>query len=132
MFSILKKNFLFQIVKDGKLLYYVNGEDLQHGNWMRFVNCSRVEEEQNLIAYQYRGEIYYRAYKDIQAGAELLVWYGEDYAAHLGINLDGITTEGPTATVNGGEMLEWFFQNSIYADLYPLQTLNLTECLNLV
>jgi hypothetical protein len=68
---------------------------------MRFVNCSRTEDEQNLIAYQYRGEIFYRAYKDIQAGSELLVWYGPEYATHLGINLDGVTSEG-TATVNGG------------------------------
>ena len=90
------------------------------------MNCSRVEEEQNLIAYQYRGEIYYRAYKDIQAGVELLVWYGEDYAAHLGINLDGITTEGPTSTVNGGEVFQnGSFKTPIYADLYPLQALNL-------
>ena len=55
-------------MKDGKVAYYVNGADVQESNWMRFVNCSRVEEEQNLIAYQYRGEIFYRAYKDIQAG----------------------------------------------------------------
>ena len=61
-------DFLIQIVKDGKVLYYVNGADIQQGNWMRYANCSRTEDEQNLIAYQYRGEIYYRAYKDIQAG----------------------------------------------------------------
>ena len=63
----------FQIVKDDKVSYYVNGADVQESNWMRYVNCSRVEEEQNLIAYQYRGEIFYRAYKDIQAGIELLI-----------------------------------------------------------
>ena len=136
--------FLFQIVKDGKVWYYVNGADVQESNWMRYVNCSRVEEEQNLVAYQYRGEIFYRAYKDIQpgselllvssifpislpyvrslvylpgvrecnlglillyyTGSELLVWYGEQYAQHLGINLDGVTTE-PTKTVNGGKMV---------------------------
>ena len=60
-------------MKDGKVLYFVNGIDVQHSNWMRYVNCSRVEEEQNLVAYQYRGDIYYRAYKDIQAG-ELWLW----------------------------------------------------------
>ena len=36
-------------------------------------------------------------------GSELLVWYGEDYAEHLGINLDGSTTEGSTS-VNGGRI----------------------------
>ena len=91
-------------MKDGKVSYYVNGADVQHGNWMRFVNCSRIEEEQNLIAYQYRGQIFYRAYKDIQPGTELLVWYGESYAEHLGIPLDGATTEH--TTVNGGNLLK--------------------------
>ena len=84
--------------------YYVNGADIQESNWMRYVNCSRVEDEQNLVAYQYRGEIFYRAYKDIQPGTELLVWYGEQYAQHLGINLDGSTTEG-TTSVNGGNIV---------------------------
>ena len=91
-------------MKDGKVLYYVNGKDIQHSNWMRYVNCSRTEDEQNLIAYQYRGEIFYRAHKDIQAGSELLVWYGEQYASHLGISLDGTTTE-PTESVDKGEVL---------------------------
>ena len=30
--------------------------------------------------------MYDRAYKKIQPGEELLVWYGEDYAAELGIS----------------------------------------------
>ena len=30
--------------------------------------------------------MYDRAYKKIQPRDELLVWYGEDYAAELGIN----------------------------------------------
>ena len=55
--------------------YYVNGADVQESNWMRYVNCSRTEEEQNLVAYQYRGEIFYRAYKDIQAGELFLQNY---------------------------------------------------------
>jgi hypothetical protein len=103
---IFKLSFHFQIVKDDKVWYYVNGADVQESNWMRFVNCSRVEEEQNLVAYQYRGEIFYRAYKDIQAGAELLVWYGPEYATHLGIPLDGTTTQ---PTVNGGENRKYLF-----------------------
>ncbi|VDD83459.1 unnamed protein product [Mesocestoides corti] len=32
-------------------------------NWLRFVNCARHEEEQNLVTIQYRGKIYYRACK---------------------------------------------------------------------
>jgi hypothetical protein len=42
---------------------------------MRYVNCARNEDEQNLIAYQYKGEIYYRSFKEIPPETELLVWY---------------------------------------------------------
>ena len=52
---------------------------------MRYVNCARNESEQNLIAYQYRGQIYYRSFKPIHPGKELLVYYGEEYAKELGI-----------------------------------------------
>ena len=55
---------------------------------MRFVNCCRCEDEQNLVAFQFRGKIYYRTYKPIKAGSELLVWYGESYAKDLRISLD--------------------------------------------
>ena len=54
---------------------------------MRFVNCSRVEQEQNMIALQFHGKIWYRTYKDVEVGVELLVQYGEQYAKELGIAL---------------------------------------------
>ena len=54
---------------------------------MRFVNCARCEDEQNMVAYQYHGEIYYRVFKEIKANAELLVWYGDEFAEQLGIPL---------------------------------------------
>ena len=55
---------------------------------MRYVNCARNEAEQNLVAYQYRSQIYYRSFKPIPAGTELLVFYGEEYAKELGIEED--------------------------------------------
>ena len=61
---------------------------------MRFVNCSRCEREQNLVAFQYKGEIYYRSYKEIPAGSELLVWYGDKYAQDLGISIEDEEEEG--------------------------------------
>ena len=54
----------------------------------RYINCSRSEAEQNLIAFQYHGFIFYRAFKHIQPGTELLVWYGKGYARELGISLE--------------------------------------------
>ena len=76
-----------QIVKSGKFSHFVDGHEESQSNWMRFVNCSRCEDEQNIVAFQFRGEIYYRTYKSINPGEELLVWYGESYARDLGISL---------------------------------------------
>ncbi|XP_023647008.1 histone-lysine N-methyltransferase PRDM9-like [Paramormyrops kingsleyae] len=55
---------------------------------MRYVNCARDEEEQNLVAFQHKGNILYRCCKPIAPRQELLVWYGEDYAKDLGITFD--------------------------------------------
>ena len=75
-------------MKEGRVVYYVNGKDERYGNWLRYINCSRTEKEQNLVAFQYHSQIYYRAYKDIKEGDELLVWYGDEYARDLGIMAD--------------------------------------------
>ena len=80
-FSIL----YFQIIEHGRVTHVVDARDEGHSNWLRFVNCARNEDEQNLVAFQYRGEIYYRAYKVIEPGMELLVWYGDRYACDLDI-----------------------------------------------
>lgn len=42
--------------------------------------------EQNLVAFQYQGNMYYRTCKEIKAGQELLVFYGETFAGNLGID----------------------------------------------
>ena len=68
---------------------------------MRFINCARYEEEQNLVAFQYHKNIYYRTIQHIYPGDELLVWYGDDYAMDLGISMnrrEGMVMEQPTTT----------------------------------
>ncbi len=81
-------NVLSQIFHDKKRVHYINGKNKYRANWMRYVNCARNEPEQNLISYQYRGQIYYRSFKPIYPGKELLVYYGEEYAKELGIEED--------------------------------------------
>lgn len=51
----------------------------------RYVNCARHDKEQNLVAFQYRRQIFYRTCQVIRPGCELLVWYGDEYAQKLGI-----------------------------------------------
>ena len=40
-----------------------------------------------MVAFQYQGHIYYRSFKHIYPGTELLVWYGDGYARELGIEV---------------------------------------------
>ncbi|XP_067874902.1 histone-lysine N-methyltransferase PRDM9-like [Heterodontus francisci] len=73
------------ISKANKDFEYIDAKDESTSNWMRFVNCARKEEEQNLVAFQHCGKIYYRTCKPVPPRCELLVWYGDEYAKELGI-----------------------------------------------
>uniref|UniRef100_M4A721 PR domain containing 14 n=1 Tax=Xiphophorus maculatus TaxID=8083 RepID=M4A721_XIPMA len=66
--------------------HFVDGRGA-FGNWMSLVKCARFPEEQNLIAVQVQGQIFYEACKEITPGQELLVWYGDCYTQFLGIPL---------------------------------------------
>ncbi len=66
----------------------IDGKCDEGSCWLKFVNCARNEEEQNFVAFQYHGNIYYRSFKDIPKGSELFVWYGEQYARDLGISVN--------------------------------------------
>ena len=77
--------FTLQIFKDGKLAGFVDGSDEKVSSWMRFIRCARHKKEQNLFAFQFLGKIYYRSFKAILPGEEMLVWYDEKYPQYLGI-----------------------------------------------
>ena len=59
-FGVLALLHPFQIKKCRRVHHYVNAGDSSCSNWLRLVNCARFEHEQNLIAFQYKGEMYYR------------------------------------------------------------------------
>ncbi|XP_061170491.1 histone-lysine N-methyltransferase PRDM9-like isoform X2 [Saccostrea echinata] len=94
--------YAWQIYKKGQPSHFVNAFKEPCSNWMRYVNCARSEIEQNLVAFQYKGQIYYRSFKDISAGTELLVWYGHDYGKELGIFREHIDVT--PKIVNGEEL----------------------------
>jgi hypothetical protein len=83
---ILYQPCLFQVYADGKPSHWVDAINSSKSNWMRYVNCARTEAEQNIMAYQHKGEIFYRTFTPITPGTELLTWYGMDYAKELGID----------------------------------------------
>ncbi|OWK12112.1 hypothetical protein Celaphus_00003517 [Cervus elaphus hippelaphus] len=51
----------------------------------RYVNCAQDNEEQNLVAFQYHRQIFYRTCWVVKPGCELLVWYSNEYGQELGI-----------------------------------------------
>ncbi|KAG0725411.1 Histone-lysine N-methyltransferase PRDM9 [Chionoecetes opilio] len=64
----------------------VDAADPTISNWMRYVNCARSDAEINLRAFQYKGHIYYKTRRTITRGSELMVWYGDEYGAELGLS----------------------------------------------
>ncbi|XP_066239783.1 histone-lysine N-methyltransferase PRDM9-like [Saccopteryx leptura] len=77
--------YSWQITKERNCHEYVDGKDESLSNWMRYVNCARDDEEQNLVAFQYRRQIFYRTCQVIRPGSELLVGYSDEYGQKLGI-----------------------------------------------
>ncbi|KAB0346522.1 hypothetical protein FD754_011379 [Muntiacus muntjak] len=77
--------YAWLITKGRNCYEYVDGKDTSWANWMRYVNCARDDEEQNLVAFQYHGQIFYRTCQVVRPGCELLVWYGDEYGQDLGI-----------------------------------------------
>uniref|UniRef100_UPI00398E911E zinc finger protein PLAGL1-like isoform X2 n=1 Tax=Pristiophorus japonicus TaxID=55135 RepID=UPI00398E911E len=71
---------MLQVIKDGGK-YFLDTPDEECGNWMMFVRAARNLEEQTLVAYQHRGEVYFTT--NIQPHTELKVWYAEDYAKFM-------------------------------------------------
>ncbi|XP_075445142.1 PR domain zinc finger protein 14 [Ascaphus truei] len=77
-------SLMWEIFEDGRLSHFIDGKGTS-GNWMAMVNCARFPEEQNLIALQCEGQIFYESCKEILPKQELLVWYGDCYLQFLGI-----------------------------------------------
>ncbi|XP_011487192.1 PR domain zinc finger protein 14 [Oryzias latipes] len=77
---------MWEVFENGRLSHFVDGRGAS-GNWMSLVKCARFPEEQNLVAVQVQGQIFYEVCKEIGPGQELLVWYGDCYTQFLGIPL---------------------------------------------
>ena len=45
------------------------------------MNCARDNKEQNLVAVQFRGEMYYKTCVPVEAGSELLVWFEDSVSS---------------------------------------------------
>ncbi|XP_065903868.1 zinc finger protein 709-like isoform X2 [Dysidea avara] len=81
-------SYFWEVTKNGSESYYIDAKNEKHSNWLRFINCARNESEQNLLSFQYKGNIYCYTIKSIPPGTELLVWYGEDYVKQQRLTVD--------------------------------------------
>ena len=62
-------------------------DNYEKSNYHVYINSHRYEEEQNLIAFQYKQQIYYKTFRTINKKDELLTWYGTEYGKDLGISI---------------------------------------------
>ncbi|KAL4218677.1 PR domain zinc finger protein 12 [Mactra antiquata] len=69
---------------NGVILGFING-GTHTDHWIMHVQCARSEREQNLEIIQLGTKLFYRAFRDIEIGEELFVWYGKDYNLYMGI-----------------------------------------------
>lgn len=60
-------------------LYYIDAFDIETSNWTRYVNCGPTKRSNNMESDQFFDKFFYIAIKDIEAGEELLIDYGEAY-----------------------------------------------------
>lgn len=78
--------------------HFIDGKG-SAGNWMSYVNCARFSKEQNLVAVQCQGQIFYESCKEIYQNQELLVWYGDCYEKFLDIPVSlHVTEQGKQAS----------------------------------
>lgn len=75
-------------IRDEAAFTYIDAADENKSNWMRYVTYTRMEEEHNLVVFQFFRRIYYRVTRQITEGTELKVWIGRDYATLLGLGMD--------------------------------------------
>lgn len=64
---------------------------------LQMIQSARNAEEQNLEAYMNKGNLCFRAIKDIPENTELLAWYGRDLAKLLGLRTEQKNTKGLNA-----------------------------------
>ncbi|KAB5565371.1 hypothetical protein PHYPO_G00240560 [Pangasianodon hypophthalmus] len=86
----MNSGYSWVISKSSQCDEYIDAKREMHSNWMRYVNCACNVKEQNLVAFQYRGGIFYRCCQPIKTGQELLMWHEDDYGKDLGLAFDNL------------------------------------------
>uniref|UniRef100_A0A8C4ZP77 PR domain containing 14 n=1 Tax=Gadus morhua TaxID=8049 RepID=A0A8C4ZP77_GADMO len=125
---------MWEVFENGRLSHFVDGRG-GAGNWMSLVKCARFPEEQNLIAVQVQGQIFYEACREVPPGEELLVWYGDCYVQFLGIPLtlrgSAENSGPPLSTEDSGEGFKCDRCGKVFAyKYYRDKHLKYTRCVD--
>ena len=72
-------------VHSGTSHFVLDATDPQSSNWTRYMNCSRSDQEENVLYADRDGMIKFYTTRAINPGTELMFYYGEMYAEKLGI-----------------------------------------------
>ncbi|CAK8695440.1 unnamed protein product [Clavelina lepadiformis] len=75
--------FVREIFKNGRVSHYLDGANKTRSNWLKYINCARILDEQNEEAFQHLGKLYYLAVKKISSGTEILARYDRQCAEQL-------------------------------------------------
>ncbi|XP_052257407.1 zinc finger protein 492-like [Dreissena polymorpha] len=113
-----KSGYCWQIYKEGKASHFVDAQDKSTSNWMRYVNCAMTEADQNLVAFQYKGGIYYCTLKPVSSGEELLVWFGDECARKDSFIRDKNVHFNPKY-VNGEEIFQCVYCKIAFTTAVP-------------
>ena len=63
-------------VETKEFLFYINATDPRRCNWMRYINCARYFEEQNILSEQDGIDIFYQAIKvRLERLSTLFCWW---------------------------------------------------------
>jgi len=61
------RKYFWRVYNNSEVFYYIDGYDTAKANWMRYVNPAYSSESQNLIACQYKMNIYFYTTKPIKS-----------------------------------------------------------------
>ncbi|XP_056307684.1 zinc finger protein 862 isoform X2 [Danio aesculapii] len=92
--------YSWMIVDKDSKYKFIDGSDEATANWMRFIQISSDESEQNLSAFQHGDQIYFRVCHRLTVGEKLGVWYSSEYMKRLqSVSRDSIDRNLDTDTM---------------------------------
>lgn len=73
-------NYMFDVTKNGKVVYVIDAASKRHSSFLRYVNAADDDTQQNTKFIQRNQKIYLQTLRKIKANEELLAWYGQSTA----------------------------------------------------